>query len=101
MNTHEIRNKRCRGKPKKSAVESVQIFWNAPMEAFFGQETIAPVINSSTKTLECDRWRRRGIPFRKTITGRVLYRKSDVVAWLEGHQLISSTSEYKQEENHG
>ncbi len=99
MNTLETRVKRR--KPRKSEAELVQIFWNAPMEAFFGQETIAPVINSSTKTLECDRWRRRGIPFRKTITGRVLYRKSDVVVWLEGHPLVNSTSEYTQEVRHG
>ena len=95
MSAHEIGKRRSRSELKKADPELVQIFWNAPMEAFFGQETVAPVVNSSTKTLECDRWRGKGIPYRKTTTGRVLYRKSDVVMWLEGHQLVSSTSEYR------
>lgn len=83
-------------KPKKSDAELIKIFWDAPPEAFFGQETVAPVANRQIKTLECDRWRSRGIPYRKC-SGRVLYRKADVIAWLEGHALVSSTSEYKKE----
>lgn len=79
---------------KKSDSELVQIFWAAPPEAFFSQEIVAPVVNCKIKTLECDRWRGQGIPYRKC-SGRVLYRKLDVVAWLEGHELISSTSKYK------
>jgi len=88
-------NKRCNTKPKKSEQEQVQIFWNAPMEALFGDNTIAPVTGRSVKTLQCDRWRKSGIPFRK-VCGRVLYSKSDVIAWLESHPLVQSTSEYKQ-----
>jgi hypothetical protein len=87
-------------KSKKSDSELVQEFWNAPMEAFFGQETVGPVTNKSIKTLECDRWRGAGVPFRKC-SGRVLYRKADVVAWLESHKLVFSTSEYEQEVGHG
>ncbi len=79
-------------KPKKSDVELVSIFWAAPNEAFFGQETIAPVINKSIKTLEADRWRGNGISFRKC-SGRVLYQKLDVIKWIEGHQLVRSTSD--------
>jgi hypothetical protein len=96
MNTHKY----YRGRNKQSALEQVQMFWSAPMEAFFGQKIIASVTNSSTKTLECNRWRGRGIPYRKTSTGRVLYRKSDVVSWLESQQLVCSTSEYR-EVSHG
>lgn len=83
---------------KKSESELIQLFWNAPMEAFFGQEIVAPVTSRQIKTLECDRWRGRGIPYRKC-AGRVLYRKSDIIAWLEGHELVSSTSEYRVEDN--
>lgn len=86
--------------PQKSNSELVQIFWSAPLEAFFGQETIAPVTNKRVKTLECDRWRGVGIPYRK-IGGRVLYQKRDVIDWLESHELVTSTSEYKKEEKHG
>lgn len=80
---------------QKPDSELVQIFWTAPIEAFFGQETIAPVTNKSMKTLECDRWRGLSIPYRK-VGGRVLYQKSDVVNWLESHALVTSTSEYVQ-----
>jgi len=98
MNTQQLPAKHRNARLKKSDSELVQQFWCAPAEALFGQETIAPVVNCKIKTLECDRWRGRGIPYRKC-AGRVLYRKSDVVAWIEAHALVSSTSEYKQEEN--
>ena len=92
--------KRRTTKIKKSDAELVEIFWAAALDAFFGQETIAPVTNKSLKTLECDRWRGIGIPYRK-IGGRVLYQKRDVIHWLESHALVTSTSEYTQEVNHG
>lgn len=81
-------------KIKKSGEELVTLFWNAPTEALFGQETVAAVIKKSTKTMECDRWRGTGIPYRKC-SGRVLYKKADVIAWIESHQLVTSTSEYE------
>ncbi len=85
---------------KKPAGDHISEFWIAPVEAFFGQETIAPVTNKSIKTLESDRWRGTGIPYRK-VGGRVLYQKQDVIRWLESHALVVSTSEYKQEVKHG
>jgi hypothetical protein len=75
---------------KKPDNELVDIFWTSSLEAFFGQETIAPVTNRSIKTLECERWRGLGIPYRK-VGGRVLYQKRDVINWLESHALITST----------
>lgn len=80
-------------KPKKPDTELVSAFWAAPNEALFGQETIAPVLNKSIKTLEADRWRGKGILFRKC-NGRVTYRKSDVLNWIESHELVTSTSQY-------
>ena len=71
-------------------------FWDAPPSAFFNQKTVAAIRNVSEKTLERDRWMGAGIPFRK-INGRVLYQKSDVIAFLEGHALVTSTSQYKEE----
>lgn len=79
------RNKRL----KKTDAEFIQLFWNSPNEAFFGQEVVSPVINISAKTLEWNRWQHKGIPYRKC-GGRVLYRKSDVIAWVEAHELVSS-----------
>lgn len=80
-------------KPKKSDTELISEFWSAPSEALFGQETIAPVLNKSIKTLEADRWRGKGIPFRKG-NGRVTYKKADVLHWIESHELVTSTSQY-------
>ena len=88
-----ISSNHSRKSSKKSENELIASFWAAPSEAFFSQETISPVTGRSLKTLECDRWRKSGIPYRK-MGGKVLYRKSDVVAFLEGHSLVTSTSEY-------
>lgn len=93
----EIPKRRRTNKIKKSDIELVKMFWAAPIEAFFGQEVIAPVCNKSIKTLESDRWRGAGIPYRK-IGGRVLYQKQDVINWLESHTLVTSTSEYSKED---
>lgn len=79
---------------KQSDEYHIKNFWDAPLDALFGQETIAAVIKRRTKTLECDRWRGKGIPYRKCL-GRVLYQKSDVISWIESHQLVNSTSEYE------
>ena len=91
--------KKRRTLPKKSNSEHVQNFWSSPKEAFFRQDEISAVINKSVKTLEADRWRGVGIPYRK-VGGRVLYQKQDVVNWLESHKLVNSTSEYNKESNH-
>ena len=91
-----ISRKQRTTKSKKSDIELVDIFWTASIEAFFNQETIAPVTNKSIKTLEADRWRGKGIPYRK-IGSRVLYQKRDVINWLESHAVVTSTSEYNQE----
>lgn len=81
-------------KVKKPDFELVTVFWSAPNEALFGQETIALITNRSPKTLECDRWRGQGVKYRKC-SGRVLYRKADVIAWIESYELVNSTSEYE------
>lgn len=92
-NTSLCRRPRIK-RTKKTDTELVAIFWDSPLDALFGQETVAAVTQRSPKTLECDRWRGQGIPFRKC-SGRVLYRKADVIAWVESHQLMNSTSEYE------
>jgi hypothetical protein len=81
-------------KMKKTDSELIALFWDSPPAALFGQETVAAVIHKSTKTMECDRWRGKGIPYRKC-SGRVLYKKADVISWIESHQLVTSTSEYE------
>ncbi len=86
--TRKVRAKKI----KKSDIELTSLFWISPLEALFSEETISLIAKRSIKTLQCDRWRGRGIPYRKC-SGKILYRKSDVIAWIESHQLVLSTSE--------
>ena len=95
----EVLKRKRIDKLRRSDDELVKAFWLAPPEAYFDQFTIAPVTGRAPKTLECDRWKKLGIPFRK-VGGRVLYQKRDVVSWLESHQLFTSTSQYKQGVHH-
>jgi hypothetical protein len=68
-------------------------FWAAPDEAFFNQATIAAVLCCSEAKMERDRWAGTGTPYHK-IGRRCLYRKADVVKWIEGHSpTLSSSSE--------
>lgn len=77
-------------------IDLIKAFWDAPLSAFFSQKTIALVRNVSEKKLEADRWKGVGIPYRK-VSGHVLYQKADVVTFLESHELVRSTSQYKGE----
>ncbi|MFZ2315827.1 MAG: DNA-binding protein [Gammaproteobacteria bacterium] len=86
-------------KPKKTDFEKISEFWAADPQALFGESYIAPVMGVQVSTLQNDRWQGKGILYRK-ISGRVLYRKSDVISYIEGHELVASTSQYKRcEEN--
>lgn len=84
-------------KSAKLESELIQDFWSAPLEARFGEVAIAAVTHRTVKTLQCDRWRKCGIPFSK-VEGRVLYKKEHVVAWLESFNVVTSTSQYKSKE---
>jgi hypothetical protein len=69
----------------------LDFFWKSPEEALFTQKEVSVVLCVSTKTLECARWQGSGIPYRK-IGGRVLYRKQDVICFIDSHELIENTS---------
>lgn len=85
--------KRRKRKPKLSETESIQLFWSSPLEARFGEEIVAAVRQASVKTLQGERWRGEGIPFSK-VGHRVLYKKADVIAWLESFPIVNNTSQY-------
>lgn len=72
--------------------EANEEFWSSPDPSLFSQEIVSLIRNVSTKTLENERWRGCGPPFLK-VRGRILYRKGDLVTWLEGSQSVNSTSE--------
>ena len=69
-------------KNKKTPAELSQIFWAASDECLFTQATVAAVLQRGTKTLERDRWKNSGLPYRKLL-GSVLYKKSEVLEWIE------------------
>lgn len=71
----------------------LQEFWQSPDEALFNQTIIAAVRCCSNSTLERERWAGNGIPFIK-IKHKCLYRKADVVNWLNQHKCNLSTSQY-------
>jgi hypothetical protein len=58
------------------------LFWTAPDEALFPSAVIARVRNVSIALLERERWRQTG-PRSVKLGGRVLYRKRDVLDWIE------------------
>jgi hypothetical protein len=60
----------------------ILVFWAAPNEALFPSNVVADVRGVSVALLERERWLGNGPPYRK-IRGRVLYRKGDVLAWMD------------------
>ena len=57
-------------------------FWTAPDDALFASPTIATVRSIAVATLERERSMKTGPKYFK-VGGRVLYRKSDVLAWIQ------------------
>lgn len=78
-------------KQKLSRMDLIQEFEQAPEWALFSQETVAAIRDCSLATMERDRWAGGGVPFMK-IGRLVRYRKSDILAWLNNHRSMASTS---------
>jgi hypothetical protein len=64
------------------STDPLLLFWTAPAEALFPSPVIARVRNVSIALLERERWRQTG-PRSIKLGGRVLYRKRDVLDWIE------------------
>jgi hypothetical protein len=76
--------------PKKDRAELAREFDTLPLAALAIQAQVAAFLNCSEAKLERDRWAGGGIPYLKT--GRaVRYRKSEVLAFLEGKTRTSTT----------
>lgn len=71
----------------------IKDFWEAPNEAFFDQKTVAAVACRSTYWCEKLRCEGGGIPFSKN-RKKCLYRKVDIIEWLDQFKVVKSTSEY-------
>lgn len=69
-------------------------FCLSPSETLFDQQTVAIITCRSLSWCERMRWQGGGIPFSK-IGRKCLYKKIDIINWLNQHQKVHSTSEYE------
>ena len=77
---------------KPTRLHLLNEFESAPQSALFSQQTIAAVLSCSTQLLERNRWAGSGVPYLK-IGRKVLYRKSDVLDFLQQQKIYHSTSD--------
>lgn len=80
---------------KPSRLSLLNEFESAPQSALFNQQTIAAVLSCSTQLLERNRWAGSSVPYLK-IGRKVLYRKSDVLDFLQQQKIYRSTSDADQ-----
>jgi hypothetical protein len=77
-------------KSVRNRSEIVKEFYDAHNDDLFNTLTIAAVLTCSPATLERDRWAGDGIPYLK-LRGRVRYRKSTVLAYINQEGEFKST----------
>lgn len=65
----------------------IKDFRNAPMESEFTPETISLVYHMSLAWLQKKRCEGGGIPFTKPTAKTVLYKKDDVLSFMESNRL--------------
>ena len=75
---------------KISRLQLLNEFESAPNSALFNQLTLAAVLDCSTQLLERNRWEGKGVPYLK-IGRKVLYRKNDVLSFLQQQKIYRST----------
>ena len=80
---------------KLSRLDLLNEFDSAPESALFNQQTVAAVLNCSTQLLERNRWAGTSLPYLK-IGRKVLYRKTDVLSFLQQQKVYRSTSDVVQ-----
>lgn len=82
-------------KIKLNRLQLINEFESAPDSMLFNQNTLAAILNCSTQLLERNRWAGEGVSYLK-IGGKVLYRKSDVLEFLQQQKIYRSTSDQGQ-----
>ena len=80
---------------KLSRLQLINEFESAPNSTLFNQNTLAAILNCSTQLLERNRWAGEGVPYLK-MGRKVLYRKSEVLAFLQQLKTYRSTSDQGQ-----
>ncbi len=74
-------------------------FWNAPDEAFFTRDELAAIRRCSISKIEREAWEHTGIAFRKD-GNRTLYKKRDILAYLNTTCVTASPAMQIQGGNH-
>lgn len=82
-------------KTKLNRLQLINEFESAPDSMLFNQNTLAAILDCSTQLLERNRWAGEGVPYLK-IGGKVFYRKSDVLEFLQQQKVYRSTSDQGQ-----
>ncbi len=82
-------------KLKFSRLQLINEFESAPDSMLFNQNTLAAILDCSTQLLERNRWAGQGVPYLK-IGRKVLYRKSDVLVFLQQQKVYRSTADESQ-----
>ena len=77
---------------KISRLDLLNEFELAPQSALFNQQTIAAVLSCSIQLLERNRCAGNDVPYLK-IGRKALYRKSDVLDFLQQQKVYRSTSD--------
>ncbi|MDX2347166.1 MAG: DNA-binding protein [Legionella sp.] len=80
---------------KVSRILLLNEFESAPDSALFNQATLAAILNCSTQLLERNRWAGEGVPYLK-MGRKVLYRKSEVLGFIQQLKTYHSTSDQGQ-----
>lgn len=73
-------------------LQLINEFESAPSTMLFNQITLAAILDCSTQLLERNRWAGQGVPYLK-IGRKVLYRKQDILNYLQQQKLYCSTSD--------
>jgi hypothetical protein len=76
----------------KSRTQLLREFEEASATALFNQLTVAAILDRSVASIERERGRGTGIPFRR-IGHAIRYSKRDILAWLSQYQAVRSTAE--------
>lgn len=82
-------------KTKLNRLALISEFEFAPDSMLFNQNTLAAILDCSTQLLERNRWVGEGVPYLK-IGRKVLYRKSDVLSFLQQQKIYRSTCDQGQ-----
>lgn len=80
---------------KASRLQLINEFDAASNSTLFNQNTLAAILNCSTQLLERNRWAGEGVPYIK-MGRKVLYKKSDVLDFLQQLKTYRSTSDQGQ-----